>query len=246
MSVWACSDLHGNYTLFNAIQKFLGKTDRLYIIGDVFDRGPDGWLIYKEIKKDKRIILLKGNHEAMAAGALKGRFGDDSTHGLTEDWSLWANYNGGYPTFQAMREDIYNSNGKLTYESIINELNALPLTAEYLNNSGIKFTLVHSGKLSSDEYECLWDRTHFFQEQWLGKENEVIVHGHSPIPYMFAIWKKPCWHSNIYNEWMNTYEGGALIYCGEHKICLDMGTAVSKQCVILNLDTLDEHIFKEE
>ena len=66
MGVYACSDLHGRLDLFKQIQNFLKPDDTLFILGDVIDRGPNGWKLFKEVKRDKRCILLKGNHEDMA------------------------------------------------------------------------------------------------------------------------------------------------------------------------------------
>ena len=45
-----------------------GAEDRLILLGDLFDRGPESWEVYQTIMKleesyGDRFILLRGNHE---------------------------------------------------------------------------------------------------------------------------------------------------------------------------------------
>ena len=44
------------------------KTDRLILLGDLFDRGPDSWGVFQIVKEladqfGDRFVLLRGNHE---------------------------------------------------------------------------------------------------------------------------------------------------------------------------------------
>ena len=238
MSVFACSDLHGRYDLFKMIQDFLKEDDTLYVIGDVFDRGPDGWRIYKEIKKDSRIILLCGNHEYMAERGLRewlinGRLG-------FEDWALWTQYNGGQVTFDTI---FYEFGGKTSeLNNLIQELADLPTGIEYTNKDGIKIFLVHSGCSDFWKEDRVWDRRNLHRTHWHGADNELIVHGHTPIPLMLEDWQK----NNICQNEIDEYEGGALWWCENHKICLDVGAVWTNMIVVLDLDTFDEHIFSIE
>ena len=65
-----CSDIHGFYNEWMSSLNQSGfdiknENHILIILGDIFDRGPDPWKIYKFIKslEPNRAILVKGNHE---------------------------------------------------------------------------------------------------------------------------------------------------------------------------------------
>lgn len=67
MSIYVCSDLHGQYTLFMKLLdkiKF-SKDDTLYVLGDIVDRGPKSMRLFKYIMDQDNIICTIGNHEHM-------------------------------------------------------------------------------------------------------------------------------------------------------------------------------------
>lgn len=67
-SVYICSDLHGEFPAYKSIISQLKGNDKLYILGDVIDRGPDGIKILQDIiqRKEKgQVEFLIGNHELM-------------------------------------------------------------------------------------------------------------------------------------------------------------------------------------
>lgn len=67
MSIYVCSDIHGLYDLYEIMlnEIRLGETDRLYIIGDMIDRGPDGIRIMQDAAARDNVTCLIGNHEYM-------------------------------------------------------------------------------------------------------------------------------------------------------------------------------------
>lgn len=68
-----CSDLHGQYETYKAITKRLKNKDKLYILGDVIDRGPGGIKILQDIMRRKsrgQVEFLVGNHELMMIQSL--------------------------------------------------------------------------------------------------------------------------------------------------------------------------------
>lgn len=71
--IYAISDIHGCYEKYVEMLKKidLGDNDRLYVLGDVIDRGADGIKILREMKKDSRVVPLIGNHESMALGLMR-------------------------------------------------------------------------------------------------------------------------------------------------------------------------------
>ena len=68
MSTYIMSDLHGNY---KAYKKMLEKIelqaeDKLYILGDILDRGPHPIKIILDLMKRQNVEILAGNHCVMA------------------------------------------------------------------------------------------------------------------------------------------------------------------------------------
>ena len=64
-------DIHGCQTALQALLEKLRpdeKLDRLILLGDLFDRGPDSWEVFRTVRGladrfSSRFILLRGNHE---------------------------------------------------------------------------------------------------------------------------------------------------------------------------------------
>lgn len=72
-STYVCSDLHGQYPAYRTIVSQLKEKDKLYILGDVIDRGPDGIKILQDVMKRKQggqVEFLIGNHELMMIKSL--------------------------------------------------------------------------------------------------------------------------------------------------------------------------------
>lgn len=234
MSVWACSDLHGNKNLLKAIKEKIGPNDTVYFLGDACDRGPDGWEMIKEILADKRFIYLKGNHEDMLVKAFFEQTEED--YRSCREMDLWF-WNGGQPTSNGMKRDTVKE-----VINIVNELRRLPLTAEYVNKNGELIHMSHAGWSMGLETptseEWIWDRTHFLDTNWFGPDNAIVIHGHTPIPHLVE--ELSFFYEGLAEEEL---EPGALWYCGGHKICIDCGAHFTGMTVLLNLDTFDEEIF---
>lgn len=63
-------DIHGCNQAFTALlaKIQLGAEDRLVLLGDLFDRGPESWEVYQTVQRlvsemGERFFLLRGNHE---------------------------------------------------------------------------------------------------------------------------------------------------------------------------------------
>lgn len=177
---YCISDLHGCFDEFMDILKLINFNDEdvLYIIGDVIDRGKKSIELLQYIKAHKNIILLKGNHELMAIECLNSHDFD-----LSNNWK----HNGGDTTFeQFMRLDANKR------KELVDYLNKLENYLEVKINER-EFLLVHGGIDTSnnldismrEEYECLWYRGPFFQNNY---QNKVIISGHIPtlllVPYI--------------------------------------------------------------
>jgi serine/threonine protein phosphatase 1 len=188
------SDLHGCYNEFIKMLELIkfSKEDKLYILGDVIDRGKDSIKLLRYIMSQNNIELLIGNHCDMMIKSLVKK---DSGY-----YNCWMN-NGGNSTLKQFDElCLNNQNEILTY------LQNRPLY-EILD----KFILVHAGidpsfhnvnvaefmKLQ-DEETLLWVKDEFINcdlsKNDLFKEYTVIF-GHSPTYPMQNIKPMTIWHS---------------------------------------------------
>ncbi len=229
MSVYAVADLHGCWTQWNSIRNFLKEDDKLFILGDCIDRGDSGLAILQEALDDSRCTVLCGNHEDMMADALD----EEVRYGYSDYW-IWRWFqNGGRITYDQWQEAGMDF-------SWIGKIKDLPLFAEYTNTQGDNIFMTHSGRIPRRGFEVapqsrrllLWDRDHIRERKWHRKENEFIVHGHTPILLMPQFDGK-----NI------EIEPGAFHYCDGHKINIDNAGYHTGNICLLDLDTFDEHIF---
>ena len=222
---FACSDLHGIWSLYEQMNKFIRPGDKVIFLGDAADRGPDGWRIIRSIAANPQWTFLKGNHEDMLAKAISEfcyeEFDQENTELL-----FW---NGGEKTFHDWIEDGAHADW-------IHWLNKLPVQMSYINKDGVNLELSHAGFTPREhlkpitEYELLWDRKHIhvgWNKDWF--ENTIVVHGHTPIHHIFP--SKP-------------HEPGALWYANNQKVCIDNGSFATGFGCLFDLDTFDEHIFR--
>lgn len=70
---YVMSDIHGHRSRFDSImeQIELKSNDKLFVLGDVIDRNPDGLQILLELKKMPNARMLLGNHEHMMLDVLE-------------------------------------------------------------------------------------------------------------------------------------------------------------------------------
>lgn len=78
MTTYAISDIHGHYMQFQSLLGYINyndNEDRLIILGDVIDRGPDSKLVMEyllELNKSGRHVFLRGNHEEFVLSLAEG------------------------------------------------------------------------------------------------------------------------------------------------------------------------------
>ena len=108
MSSYVISDIHGQYETFQKMLELIDfkEEDKLYVLGDVIDRGPDGIKLLIQLFKMPNVELFLGNHELLMLDALQNE--DDAIRKDrkdTDDIDLWLDpCNGGSVTFQAYKE----------------------------------------------------------------------------------------------------------------------------------------------
>lgn len=238
MAVYATSDLHGNYELWEQIKKFLKEDDTLIYLGDAIDRGDRGFEIFMEMLDNPQVVFLKGNHEEMMYEAFH-EIGP-SRGEILKQWTL--KDNGGQNTLNNIKALGLDFETKMEY---INTINRLPYFAEYENADGIKFIFSHAGFTPGDywdeqdpwskEQKAIWGRSHFNFPWPLDEKyyNVVIVHGHTPILLM--------------NQ-MFGYQATGLApfwYEDNHKVNIDAATYNTGLAILLNLDNYDYELFTD-
>ena len=130
-------------------------------------------------------------------------------------------------------------------EQWIIHIRQYPTHAEYTNAQGQLVLLSHAGYTPiadpkdgninfPDDHELIWSRDHFW-DSWDEEHfpNAVVVHGHTPIPYMADYLQitpidKPIWYAN------------------RHKVCIDTAAFATGFCFLLNLDTWEYLTFNND
>ena len=157
--VWVVGDIHGHLGTLRALMHRLklGKEDRVVLLGDMIDRGPDSAGVIEYIREHPQIIAIKGNHEQMAIQSLQA-----SNIELNEIWmakggaSTWGSY------IVAAKGDLHRA--KLTFAEDCAWLADLP-SHIVLDD----WRLVHAGYHprvdldNQDEKTLLWIRRAFFK-----------------------------------------------------------------------------------
>lgn len=228
MSTFAVADLHGCYEQWRQIQSFCGDSDRIFVLGDCIDRSLKSLETLKSVLGDSRTTLLCGNHEDMMLQTLIDYFDGENDYGYP-----WFQ-NDGYHTFQQWARD----GGKKEWISVIKNL---PLYATYTNQEGKRILMNHSGAIPKSGFDMsscgrkalLWDRKCIAETKWHGFDDEILIHGHTPIPLM------PQFKRFIDIE----IEPGAFWYCDEHKCNIDNASCYTGAVCLLDLNTWEEHIF---
>lgn len=256
MKTYIASDFHGcpNQVVKHILNDIMEKDDHLYFLGDAADRGYDGVENLLDLLKDERVTYLLGNHEEFILGSRTAIYDEEHWFMPNSFVDNWVYTNGGNKTFYKLC-DLDNN----TKDFIFHRLNNALISAEYTSEIGghklflghaNHADLVHASPAEIKDY-VLWDRGHF-NDNWHGGENEILVHGHTPVQYLeffygykknknapedptFMI-RKAAWNHQNYNHKPNI-----ITYCDGHKIDIDLCTIVSNRICLLDADTLEEY-----
>lgn len=191
MATYVISDIHGDYERFVkllATIKF-NPSDKVYLLGDMIDRGNQGLKILQMAMKNTSFVALMGNHEYMAIKPLNWLFNNDISQfenmpaDVKKDFVEWLNI-GGQSTmkeFQALTHD--------EQAEILHYLNEL-LPYEELTVLGKQFVLVHAGidnfskTKDLSEYnieELIFDKPSYYLKYF---DNKYLITGHTPTRYI--------------------------------------------------------------
>lgn len=190
--IYVMSDIHGNMKRWKSImnQINLQSNDTLYILGDVIDRHADGIAILQDIRKNKNMKMLLGNHEYMMLSALD----DSSNISRFNSMNLWYR-NGGKVTYDAFKA-ISAENQNI----LIHYLKSLPSNID-IEVNGCSYKLVHGSPLEfynkdihfeycNEKEFAVWNRIAYEPSE----VNYIIIFGHTTTnhyqtDYPMNIWK---------------------------------------------------------
>lgn len=84
-------DIHGNVAILKQVLDTLplGAEDRLFIVGDLFDRGSDPSAVFKLLETHKNIFSVRGNHEDMLLKACNPKATDHDIYEFLINGGLW-------------------------------------------------------------------------------------------------------------------------------------------------------------
>lgn len=180
--IYVVSDIHGYYHKYKALLKQIqfNGNDTLYVLGDVIDRGPDGFKILSDMLYRPNVVCLLGNHEAMARDVLPSIIQNKNPLNKARAIKLWF-ANGGKVSLM----DFLLLSGKQA-QTILDYMLAMPLYKE-IEVGDRKFVLVHGGlenfspSRSLEDYtvdEIVWYRPNQYTTYYPDK---YVVFGHTPV-----------------------------------------------------------------
>ncbi|MFT7588835.1 MAG: serine/threonine protein phosphatase 1 [Limisphaerales bacterium] len=179
MALYAIGDVHGCLKTLDKLINALALTssDKLILLGDYIDRGPDSKgvldLVRKLSNESDSCIALKGNHEAMMHRAVV-----DPTGFYYPSWMV----NGGEKTMASFGAEVLSELDP--YKDYITYIDELPLFYKSEN-----FIFAHAGlnlendDPFSDEKAILWIRDWYDIDRMKSiLPGKYIIHGHTPVP----------------------------------------------------------------
>ena len=140
---YAVSDIHGCYDKYKKLLEKLDlkPDDRLYVLGDAVDRGPDGMKILLDMMSRENVTFLLGNHDESACIILSKVLDEDGELRMPEAedaLEAWL-FDGGEPTRDQFYQELTERDRRLVLRYIRNA----PQYA-LLEISGRKYLLAHS------------------------------------------------------------------------------------------------------
>lgn len=188
MSTFVISDIHGEYEQLKTLlaKMNFGAQDKLYVLGDVVDRGPEPIRALQFLMGLPNCTCLVGNHEFMAYMGMKillkeiteefvRDFAEEDQEKLKE-WMI----NGGIMTIA----DFTGLSGE-ERKKVITYLGNLEAYVE-LEVNGKEYLLVHAGlghfseEKPMEEYtldDLIWARTDYGKPYY---KDKIVVTGHTP------------------------------------------------------------------
>ena len=228
---YAMSDLHGRYDLYMKMLEKINfcKTDKLYILGDLVDRGEEGMRIILDVAKRDNVIPLMGNHDYMALmilSSLARELRPGEAADLRELIDGWR-FDGGMATYHEYK--------KLTPKEQKLALMTIDSFRHYaeVRIGEREFVLCHGGIRDYSDKRPLSDYTiedlAFYREDYskskFAKRGKYLITGHTPTAAIDGA------------------EEGKIYKTRDH-IAIDCGAVFGYGLGCICLDTMEEFYVK--
>lgn len=175
MRIIAIGDVHGCASTLRTLvetQVCLEKSDELYFLGDLIDRGPDSKgvidFIFELWQKGYKVTCLKGNHEDIFLRTLAGESDMGYFHRVGGDTTL--------KSFGVKHPDKIPAR---YLNFFAEQLEWYAITSHYI--------FVHAGLNTnianpfSDKDFMIWQRNWYEEANREKLDGHIVVHGHDPI-----------------------------------------------------------------
>lgn len=190
MKTYCISDLHGHYDKLMNFVETLNENDKVFVLGDAVDKGPEAIKCLQYVMSDNRFEMLLGNHEYMMYCLLSA---EPHSYEYHKAYDLWVNWNEGRETLNQ-----YNKLDPFIKESIYGYIKNLPLCIPNVKVNDKSFYLVHSCpngnkqiKMSDLAYDddkiatYIWDRVN--PQDKLKIDDQVVIAGHTVVHFHLGI-----------------------------------------------------------
>lgn len=223
--IFVTSDIHGySYEKYMSLleKAEFRKTDFLYVLGDVIDRGDDGVTILRWMINQPNVELILGNHEAMMllCEYIFEEINKETIASLNQEKMSLLNtwqFNGAVPTLKSL-----TSLNKEEREGILEFLHEAPLY-DAITVNGKDYLFTHSGLGHFDvnkkisQYapdDLLWNRPRINDRYF---DDVTVIFGHTPT---VKYGKQFAGRMIKTDTWINIDTGAG---CGYHPmlLCLD-------------------------
>lgn len=228
--IYCVSDIHGEYDKFMRLLEKIhfSDSDVLYVLGDVFDRGPHPIQVLFEMMKHPNIIPIVGNHELMGITVLKFLMKEITEENIgsidnrmVQSIINWQMNGSDTTTGEFHKLSLEKRQEVMEY---LGEFSAY----EEVSVGNKDFLLVHAGlsnfskRRSLDDYtlnELVWGRTDYEMKYF---DDVFVVSGHTPTQ----------------NIKQNPRPG--YIYRANNHIAIDCGACFGGRLAAICLDTDEE------
>lgn len=204
-NVWVIGDVHGFFQSMVELCESLdlSEGDWVVFLGDLIDRGPNGFGVVHEVMNNPRFTSVKGNHEDM----MVQQFTMEKIRHPDMDVMLWMR-NGGNTTVASYIEATRNEEGEMD-DVALEECAALHTAwmAQLPTHLVLdRWRLVHAGYRPNHDLEqqtsedLLWIRRAFHAATQPIDPVRTIVFGHTPTVALPGHTKEEwghVWHSEV-------------------------------------------------
>jgi serine/threonine protein phosphatase 1 len=205
------------------------KSDNLYVLGDIVDRGNASLECIEYVCSNPNIICLMGNHELMKLKYI------ENASVLTHDkYNDWLKYGGAYMLQQLQQSpalpDGWRINATERMGKLLDWFRELPLYLEidvggktyFLSHAGLNAKAFHNNAdknlILQTVEDFVWSRKNFYD--YPGLEGKYHIFGHTPTSVIRNSEDSSIWIDPVHND----------------KTCIDCGCVLGGALAALRLD----------